>query len=157
MYGVLGAAPFGCGAPQWVVGAGDPVSRPEAGAWHLWGKGKSAAPKTRHNDEDAALHESWLDSASTASSAVSGRNGRAIGLRPSNDFYCGARQGQLTRQHRAKKGCPKQAAMGTADPPAAVVQRLQEEHLRKDVIGYGSLGEACWQRRAAAPGRHQGI
>ena len=32
--------------------------------------------------------------------------------------------------------------MGTADPPAAVVQRLQEEHLRKDVIGYGSLGEA---------------
>ena len=32
--------------------------------------------------------------------------------------------------------------MGTADPPAAVVQRAQEEHLRKDVIGYGSLGEA---------------
>ena len=32
--------------------------------------------------------------------------------------------------------------MGTADPPAAVVQRLQEEHLRKDVIGFGSLGEA---------------
>ena len=32
--------------------------------------------------------------------------------------------------------------MGTAEPPSAVVQRLQEENLRKDVHGYGSLGEA---------------
>ena len=62
-------------------------------------------------------------------------------------------RGSSTRQHRARRGCPKQtAAMGTADPPAAVVQRLQEEHLRKDVIGYGSLGEAL----AAQGGRAEG-
>ena len=42
----------------------------------------------------------------------------------------------------AKKGCPKQTAPWARRPAAAVVQRLQEEHLRKDVIGYGSLGEA---------------
>ena len=42
--------------------------------------------------------------------------------------------------------------MGTADPPAAVVQRLQEEHLRKDVIGFGSRARP-WRRRAAAPRR----
>ena len=79
---------------------------------------------------------------------------RALGVLPDGARPCdrpsptiftrrGARQGQLYQVAQSKKGCPKQpAAMGTADPPAAVVQRLQEEHLRKDVIGYGSLGEA---------------
>ena len=66
----------------------------------------------------------------------------AIDLR--NDFTRrGARRGSSTRQHRARRAAQNnQRPWAPPTPPAAVVQRLQEEHLRKDVIGYGSLGEA---------------